>query len=76
MAESISKNTVNNSMRVFKGALKPQFSTCVVYFDQQTGANAKTTFCILLGHKMYKIKQKITKNPGFKGGLPAFRCYS
>ena len=29
--------------------------------------DAKTTFCILLSHKMYEIAQKITKNPGFKG---------
>ena len=49
----------------------------VVYFDQQTGApqddhwlksifEAKTTFCILLGHK---IMQKITKNLGLRGLL-------
>ena len=37
--------------------------------------NAKTTVCVLLSHKMYKIMVKITKNLGFKGGLPAFRCY-
>ena len=37
--------------------------------------NAKITFGILLSHKMYKIVQKITKNLGFSGGLPAFRCY-
>ena len=45
-----------------------------------TGRNqifdAKTTFKVLLGHKMYKIMQKITKNHVIKGGLPAFRCYS
>ena len=29
--------------------------------------DAKTTFCVLLSHTMYKIVQKITKNPGFKG---------
>ena len=49
-----------------------------MYFDQRMGAlhavrwsksifYAKTTFCVLLSHKMYKITQKITKNPGFKG---------
>ena len=36
--------------------------------------DAKTTFYILLGHVMYKITQKITKNHVIKGGLPAFRC--
>ena len=34
--------------------------------------DTKTTFCVLLSHKMYKIMQKNNKNPGFKGGLPAF----
>ena len=29
--------------------------------------NAKTTFCVLLGHKKYKIMQKITKNHVIKG---------
>ena len=29
VAESISKNTLNNSMMVFKGALKPQFFACL-----------------------------------------------
>ena len=30
---------------------------------------AKTTFYVLLGHKMYRITQKITKNHVLKGGL-------
>ena len=29
--------------------------------------NAKTTFYALLDDKMYKITQKITKNPSFEG---------
>ena len=32
--------------------------------------DAKITFCVRFSHKMYKITQKITKNLGFKGGLP------
>ena len=28
---------------------------------------AKTTFCVLLSHKIIKITREITKNPGFKG---------
>ena len=53
----------------------------VVFFDQQTGAphavgllksifDAKTTFWVLLSHKVYNI----TKKSCFKGGLTAFRC--
>ena len=37
--------------------------------------DAKTTFCVLLSHEMYKIMQK-NKNHVLKGGLPAFRYIS
>ena len=44
-----------------------------MYIKQRMGAPhavcrlKSTTYCVLLSHKMYKITQKITKNPGFKG---------
>ena len=41
--------------------LRTPFTSLNQFFD------AKTTFCVLLSHKMYKITQKITKNLGCKG---------
>ena len=49
---------------------------CMPFAGQNQFFDTKTTFCVVLSHKMYKIMQKINKNHVLKGGLPVFRCYS
>ena len=45
---------------------------CMPFAGRNQFFDSKTTFCVLLSHNIYKITQKISKNPGFKGDLPLF----